>query len=275
MENKKVILKLNNMIKSQVKKRPSSKCKTPYVADIITLNTNEEVICHAPSLGCCGYVDKDEFVYIVENEVKKTCSHNVQLALRQEKGEEYLIGVHPKQAENIVSLCLQKGYIKSLENISCLQREKKYLNSRFDFVCKDENNTLTIIEVKNVPCGDYEDIYFKDRLKKDYSTREINTKVAYFPDGYRKKKKDTVSPRALKHITELEQLKKEQSNIRTIIIFVVQRPDCVLFQGSNVDPIYKNALNNAYDNGVEVIPIQVVWELDGSCVYKNILPFSK
>ena len=56
-------------------------------------------------------------------------------------------------------------------------------------------------------------------------------------------------------------------------MFVVQRTDCQYFQASNIDPIYKNALNEAYQNGVEVIPIQISWNYDGSCYFDKILPF--
>ena len=46
------------------------------------------------------------------------------------------------------------------------------------------------MEVKNVPLA-----------KLNKSTNEM---ISFFPDGYRKSKKDVVSPRALKHIQELE-----------------------------------------------------------------------
>ena len=65
------------------------------------------------------------------------------------------------------------------------------------------------MEVKNVPLADYEDVTAKERAKMDFSGRDFNSKVAYFPDGYRKKTTDPVSPRALKHIRELTLIKKE------------------------------------------------------------------
>jgi hypothetical protein len=46
-----------------------------------------------------------------------------------------------------------------------------------------------------------------ERKKANFEDRDFNSKVAYFPDGYRKKAKDTISPRALKHILELTYLK--------------------------------------------------------------------
>ena len=59
----------------------------------------------------------------------------------------------------------------------------------------------------------------------------------------------------------------------TIIVFVIQRNDILHFQGSNLDPIYKKALNKAYENGVEIIPIQVNWDYQGNCFYNKIIPF--
>ena len=268
------ILKLDNMVKGNIINRPSKKCKSPYVADVL-LEDGTEVIAHAPSLGCCGYADKCQDVYMIKHENPKTCSHVIHLAIRNEKETNYLIGIHPKSSEKIVNKCLEIGCIEGLEDLSDIKAEQCYLNSRFDFVCKDKNNIQTIIEVKNVPCGDYEDVLSKYKKNKDYSDRNVNSKIAYFPDGYRKKTTDTISPRALKHIQELEELKTTNENIRTIIIFVIQRQDCEYFQASNVDPIYKTALNKAYDNGVEVIPIQVHWEDDGSCYYDKILDFHK
>ena len=51
-------------------KRPSSKCKTSYVADIKLLN-NELTLAHTPSLGYCGLCEKDCFVMVRENKTKK------------------------------------------------------------------------------------------------------------------------------------------------------------------------------------------------------------
>ena len=68
----------------------------------------------------------------------------------------------------------------TLKDLKVVRREKKILISRFDFLGIDKNNQYFILEVKSVP------------LCKDG--------VSYFPEGYRKKKNDVISPRALKHI---------------------------------------------------------------------------
>ena len=267
---------LGNLTHGIVINRPSKTCKTPYVADVEIIDENREkkiILAHAPSLGCCGYVDKGESIYLIPHENPKTCSHVIHLAHIKEKQHNHLIGVHPKSAEKIVKLCLQNNFIEGLSELKEIKAEQCYLNSRFDFCGIDKNNNNFVLEVKSVPCGDYEDIEKKERKNKDYSHREYDSKIAYFPDGYRKKKSDTISPRALKHIQELQKLKIENNNLRTIIMFVVQRTDCQYFQASNIDPIYKNALNEAYQNGVEIIPIQISWNYDGSCYFDKILPF--
>ena len=102
----------------------------------------------------------------------------------------------------------------------------------------------------------------KDKKHLDLSGYEFNNKIAYFPDGYRKKVKDTVSPRALKHIQELQEIKTNQ-NIRTIICYVIQRDDVSSFQPSNIDEIYKSAVIEAYNHGVEIHAIMAKWEISG------------
>ena len=161
----------------------------------------------------------------------------------------------------------------SLNQLTHIEKEKCFLQSRFDFVCRDKNNTFTIIEVKNVPCADYEDMDIKERKKHDFTHREVNSKISYFPDGYRKKKDDTVSPRALKHIQELEQLKKLHPEYRCILIFVIQRTDIAYFQASVIDPIYRKALHNAFKHGVEILPFQCHWNNEGQCFYDKSIPF--
>ena len=66
----------------------------------------------------------------------------------------------------------------------------------------------------------------------------------------------------------LLQFKKER-NIRTILCFVIQREDVTSFQPSNIDPIYKTAVTEAYHDGVEIKAIQVNWKIDGSVTIIN------
>jgi len=139
-----------------------------------------------------------------------------------------------------------------LKNLKKLEREKKMLNSRFDFMGIDQDNKRFILEVKSVPlCQD---------------------EVAFFPDGYRKKKTDIISPRALKHIQELQQIKEMNPDYRTILCFVVQRSDATSFRISDNDPIYKDAVKEAITKGVEIIVLQIIWNHYGQAMLGEWLP---
>jgi DNA-binding sugar fermentation-stimulating protein len=144
------------------------------------------------------------------------------------------------------------------------------LNSRFDFAGIDEHGKYFVLEVKNVPLADYADVSSVERKKMikngDFANLDINEKISYFPDGYRKKKGEVVSERALKHINELAEISHSKI-IRPIICFVIQRTDVSSFQASLLDPIYKAAFNDAISQGVEVIVLVVSWNAQGEASF--------
>ena len=257
----------NKLYDAVVIKRPSASCKTPYVADIYIPELDLTTMAHSPALGCCGLSDKDHKVLVVEQDNKKgTCSHVIMLSHIEEKNTHIYVGIHPKLAETLVMNALNKNYFSKLQNIKELQREKKYLNSRFDFVGKTENDDEFILEVKSVPLSDYDDISSQERKTKNYEDYDVYNKVAYFPDGYRKNKGAVVSPRALKHIEELEKIAME-TKIKTYLCYVVQREDANRFQTSILDPTYKLAVKKASLNGVTILTLQVKWGPDGKAIF--------
>ena len=207
------------------------------------------ILAHAPSLGCNGMCNSGSIIYLSLLENPKKCSHVIYLS-----EQPNIVGIHPKCGEKIVEYCLNNNYIDTLKNLKVLEREKKILNSRFDFVGIDEENNEFILEVKSVPLCD--------------------KKVAYFPEGYRKKKTDVISPRALKHILELKEIKLT-TNIRTIICFVIQNSDAEYFKISDNDIIYKNAVIDAINEGVEIIALKIVWNTEGKAYFYNKLPIIK
>ena len=231
-----------------IKSRPSKTCKTPYVADI-SLN-NETYLGHTPSLGCCGLADKEKNVLVEKMDGKGKCDYSIKFGINTEGEQTSYIGIHTKLAESVVDNCLKNNLIKRL-NVKEYKREVKYLNSRFDFAGKNQNDEEFILEVKSVPLAKY--------TNKDQS---FNEKTAYFPDGYRKKKGDVVSERALKHINELKDLKINK-NIKTYMCYVVQRDDADSFTISDTDPIYKQAVKEAVESGVEIIVLKIKWTKDG------------
>jgi DNA-binding sugar fermentation-stimulating protein len=285
-----LLYKLNDLIEGTVLKRPSKYIKTPYVADILCNNTNQEVLGHTASLGCCGLADVNATILMTPSKTKtKTkqtnkanlaCTHSIYLSVVLEKGQEQIIGIHPKLAENLVESALNQNCLSRLKNIKKYRREttihvNNKINSRFDFTGIDENGIPFIMEVKNVPLADYEDLpKGNKRPTTDYSEYEFDSKVAYFPDGYRKQSSEPVSPRALKHIKELTLIKLE-SKIRCIMCYVIQRTDVNRFQPSIIDPEYREAVKKATESGVEIITLVVGWNRLGEAYFiRDDLPIT-
>lgn len=276
-----ILARLETLVEGVIVKRPSKQCKTPYVADVMLQETSVEILGHSLSLGCCGLADNGASVLVSDvtqsgtnKKQKNVCSHRVDIAVFKEGDREILIGINPKIAENIAEEAINNNCIQGLEHVRSFAREIKIMSSRFDFAGIDETGKPFILEIKNVPLADYVDVPKKER--KNYEDEIVNKrfdeKIAYFPDGYRKNSTDVVSPRALKHIQELEEIAKK-GTVRAILCFVIQRNDVKHFQTSNVDLIYKKAVYDAHQSGVEIKTIQVEWTKTGTCHFvKNDLP---
>lgn len=271
------LLKIDGLVEGLIAKRPSRVIKTPYVADITICDTQTEALGHTASLGCCGLSDVGATILMapVPKSRKPTdrlsCDYKVYLSIIKERDTSIIIGIHPKLAEDLTEAALKRNLLNRLQNVKKYRRETAIyvpgkVDSRFDFSGIDGNGIPFLMEVKNVPLADYEDICAKDRKKQCYDDRPLHSKVAYFPDGYRKKSTMPVSPRALKHIRELALIKRE-SKTRCIMCYVIQRTDVDRFQPSIIDPEYRAAVKEATEAGVEIITMVVEWTRDGSAYF--------
>jgi len=285
-----ILQKIDNLFEGEVIKRPSAFIKTPYVADVISVTEQENVLAHTASLGCGGLADKSAHVLLApcpepkqktkpKNQAGLKCTHTIYLAVIKERNEEQIIGIHPKLAENIVENALTKNLLSKLQNIKKYKREtsiqiKDLVDSRFDFTGVDSEGIPFIMEVKNVPLANYEDLTASKIKNMNFDDRDINSKVACFPDGCRKKSDEPISPRALKHIRELTIIKK-QTKIRCITCYVIQRTDVNRFKPSDIDPEYREAVRDAINNGVEIITLVVSWNRNGECCFvRDDLPIA-
>jgi DNA-binding sugar fermentation-stimulating protein len=209
-----LMLKIENLTEGTVIKRPSAYIKTPYVADILEINEKKSVLGHTASLGCCGLADSGASILMSpvpksnKKKDKLSCEYRVYLSIIREKDNEIIVGIYPKLAEELTETALKNNLLSKLQNVRRFKRVTSIyvegkVDSRFDFSGIDCNGVSFIMEVKNVPLADYEDITAKDRKGKCYDDRVYDSKVAYFPDGYRKKSTDPVSPRALSILKSL------------------------------------------------------------------------
>ena len=197
-ETKKMLMKINNLVEGQVVKRPSKVIKSPYVADVFY--DDNEILAHSASLGCCGLADVGASILMTKQEAKtkknkknkqegegqneaqneaqnqeknKKCEYRIYLSVKMEKGQEQIIGIYPKLAEQLVENALKNDFLSKLKNIQEYRRETAIfidgvVDSRFDFSGIDENGMRFIMEVKNVPLADYEDVNVKERKTKNY-----------------------------------------------------------------------------------------------------------
>lgn len=273
MENiKKMLHQLEGLVQGDVVKRPSKHIKTPYVADV--LFNDKEVLGHSPALGCGGLADVGSSIYMIPTHAKSKCDYTLYLSEYSDKdhpNDKVLVGIHPKMAEQLMEISLKKNKLTRLQNVKFYRKETmlqipNFVHSRFDFTGVDEDGKHFILEVKNVPLADYEDLPAKERKNKSYENRDFNDKVAYFPDGYRKKTTDPISPRALKHVQELTKIRK-YSKVRCLLGFVIQRDDVSCFQASVIDPQYRRAIQHAIAEGVEIFAMVIKWTEEGNAYF--------
>jgi hypothetical protein len=242
------------LIRATVIKRPSASIKSPYVADI-QLEDGTTALCHTPSLGCCGLVERDRIVYVVaaKPDSKAKTAYTVQIAECKDTIDDsiYYVGIHP-----LVSQVAARGLLQEISSEASWKSEVK-INSetRIDYVGTLPNNKKIYVEVKTAPVS----------LETHAPNNE---RRAIFPEGYRKKPTDTISPRAVKHAHTLRELLTHENTEACVLLYIVPRNDCNkgLIINPN-DPIYKNAVNEAYESGVQVRAFSLNYELNGN-IYK-------
>ena len=263
------IYTLSKLYKGMILSRPSKICKSPYLADVKIFDDDnniieENVMAHSPALGCCGLITQNVFVLCTKSDSIKNKSKYIIYNIIQE--DNSIIGVNPMSANPIVKSLLLKNKIQEFKNITLLQSEITVNESRFDYTFFNENGQKVYLEVKNVPLADVVDVSSKERKKMDLSNYDMSKKIAIFPDGYRKNKDETISVRALKHVTHLTTIHKDNPDIICALVFLIQRTDVVSFKPSSLDPIYQKAVYDAVDSGVKILPICVKW-IDNNCYF--------
>ena len=134
------------------------------ITKIMFEGSEDEYMAHTAALGCCGMVDKDKSVIMIDSPNKKNvCSYKIMLAINVERGIKNIIGIDPKIAEDLVENAINQNLLSKMKNVKKYKREQVISNSRFDFIGLDENEIPFILEVKNVPLADYVDCYAKER----------------------------------------------------------------------------------------------------------------
>ena len=206
-------------------KRPSAKIKSPYVADV-EIN-GQSYIAHCPSLGLGGIIVPGVEVIMTASSTKSKTDFVVQ-AVRD--SNNIWVGNVPLHANRIVKRLLDTNLL--VPDVLSYKAEHTFGDSRFDFLIETDCGSI-FCEVKSV--------HIKDPNNND---------IAMFPVG-NKRNQETISVRANKHVTGLTEIAQDAK--RAMIVFVVQREDCHMFEPNRVsDPTFSNLLDAAQVAGVKV-----------------------
>jgi sugar fermentation stimulation protein A len=137
-----------------------------------------------------------------------------------------LVGVNTMHPNRLVAEALDAGAIPELAGYAEVRREVKYgVGSRVDFLLTDPAKPPCWLEIKNC------------HLSRGGG-------LAEFPD--------CVAARSLKHLRELS--REVEAGARAVMLFVIQRTDCSLFDTApDLDPAYAAGLIDASSRGVEVL----------------------
>jgi sugar fermentation stimulation protein A len=232
--------------KALVVKRPSASIKSPYVADI-QLEDGTTALCHTPGLSCSGLVVPGRIIYVSPSSVGSKTAYTAQISDSNDSEGTYYIGIHPMISQKVASKLLDK--ISTEANWKSEVKLSK--ETRLDFVGTLASGKKIYVEVKNAMISLCKELRLRRR--------------AIFPEGYRKTKNATISPRAVKHAETLTALMKEPDTDSAYLLFIVPRSDCCDGLELNpTDPIYCNAVRAALAAGVQVKVFGLDFHLDGT-----------
>ena len=251
-----VIHTLPTLYRAEVVSRPSKSIKSPYVADI-RLEDGTQALCHTPGLGCCGLVSAGKYIFVSKAaNAKSKTAYTAQIAESADSEGAHYIGIHPMVSQAIAAKLLDK-----INPTAVWKSEVKVdEHTRLDFVGTTVEGKKIYVEVKNAMIGPC------NNLRKD--------RRAIFPEGFRKSKTDTISPRAVKHAETLATLKGLPDTDSAYLLFILPRNDCHDgLELNSTDPIYCKAVSDAIKQGVNVRVFGLDFQQSGAVSFNKELVF--
>ena len=221
-------------VKGIFKNRPNR-----FIAEVEVDGTLE--IAHVPNTGRCKEL-------LVENAIvwlkpSDNPNRKTKFSLHFVENRGALVSLYSQQANSIVYDAIIEGKIKELAGYNHHQMEKTVDNSRIDIYLANEKEEC-YVEVKGVTL--------------------IVDGEARFPDA--------PTERGAKHLKELIKLKKDGN--RCAVFFLIQHPIGKFFKPNwENDPMFSQTLNDAYDEGVEILVYRCDNQLSGIELIPESLDF--
>lgn len=193
-----------------------------FVATVIL--DGAEIDVHVNNTGrCIELLNPGSIGYLVKSDNQKRKYQYDLVAIY--KGDE-LVNFDSQIPNAVVTDYIMSG--KLFTNVTKVQREVKFNNSRFDVYVERLNDQ-----------GQEEQIFVEVKGVTLY-----NNKVASFPDA--------LTTRGTKHLEELIEAKK--AGYKSYVLFLVQTENVQQFKANaEIDPNFAETLKKAVNNGVEVL----------------------
>jgi sugar fermentation stimulation protein A len=244
------------LYRAEVISRPSKSVKSPYVADV-RLEDGSEGLCHTPGLSCCGLVSAGRTIYVTKStSTKAKTAYVAQVSECTDSEGIYYVGIHPMIGQKVASCLLNK----IADDVVWKSEVKLSEHTRLDYVALRPDGKKIYVEVKNAMIS----------LSKEVRAN----RCAVFPEGFRKKKTDPFSPRAVKHAETLAELVKLPDTEAAYLVYLVSRDDCMKGLTINPsDPVYCAAIRDAMAAGVQVRVFGVKYGLNGEIEFGGELEF--
>ena len=198
-------------------------------------------IAHVPNTGRCKELLIDGTAVWLKPSDNPNRKTKYSLHFVENKG--VLVSLYSQQANSIVYDAIIDGKIKELAGYDFHQREKTVENSRIDIYLANREDDCCGMNFLVDPC------YVEVK-----GVTLIVDGEARFPDA--------PTERGAKHLKELIKLKKDGN--RCVVFFLIQHPSGKFFRPNwENDPNFSKTLNDAYEEGVEILVYRCDNQLDG------------
>ena len=235
------MIKLTDLVKAIFRNRANR-----FIAEVEI--DGEIVRAHLPNTGRCKELLIDGVTVYLKPSDNPNRKTKYSLYLIENNGA--LVAMYSQQANKIVIDAILNGKVKELSGYDIVESEKNIGNSRIDIYLAnlDEND------------GPIDDTYVEVK-----SVTLIKEGIAQFPDA--------PTERGRKHLEELISLKKE--GIRAVVFFLIEHPNGNSFRPNwENDPKFSQTLNNAYNEGVEILVYKTENTLENIELVGNSLKFN-
>ncbi|MBR5954549.1 MAG: DNA/RNA nuclease SfsA [Methanobrevibacter sp.] len=208
-------------------------------------------IAHVPNTGRCKELLVDGATVWLKPSDNPNRKTKYSLHFVENKG--VLVSLFSQQANSIVYDAIVDGKIKELYGYDYHQREKTIENSRIDIYLANREDDCCGMNFLIEPC------YVEVK-----GVTLIVDGEARFPDA--------PTERGAKHLKELINLKKQGN--RCVVFFLIQHPIGKFFRPNwENDPVFSQTLNDAYEEGVEILVYRCDNRLDGIELVPESLDF--